>query len=116
MEWMTSRLWVKIMSEEQFQKYYKNIKKEEIIKELFYKCKANYEVITELTNKIDKAIEYIENEIPCLWEIDKEWEDQEDNYHHTYKEYSIDILLDILKGVDKDELRQTNKRTANRNT
>lgn len=52
-------------------------------------------------NKISEAIEYIENEMPCLWEIDKEWEDQEDNYHHTYKEYDTQILINKLKGADK---------------
>ena len=56
----------------------------------------------ELEEDINKAIEYIENEMPCLWEIDKEWEDQEDNYHHTYKEYDTQILLNKLKGVDKE--------------
>ena len=32
------------MSEEKFQALYKNTKKEEIIKELYFKCKANYKL------------------------------------------------------------------------
>ena len=45
------------MSEEKFQALYKNTKKEEIIKELYFKCKANYElenIIKEVRKYIDK--------------------------------------------------------------
>ena len=36
------------MNEEKFQELYKNTKKEEIIKELCYKCKANNELVHEI--------------------------------------------------------------------
>jgi len=53
------------MNEEEFQKYYKNIRKEEIIKELFYKCKVNYEVAQILKNCLEYGtglnIEYLYN-------------------------------------------------------
>ena len=52
--------------------------------------------------KVDKAIEYIENEIPCLWEVDDVREDINGNYQHNYKEYDTQILLNKLKGVDKE--------------
>ena len=45
------------MSEEQFQALYKNTKKEEIIKELYFKCKANY----KLKNIIKEVRELVEN-------------------------------------------------------
>jgi len=57
----------------------------------------------ELQDRINKAIEYIENEIPYLLEIESEDEDINGNYVYTYKEYTgIDKLLDILKGSDKE--------------
>lgn len=56
----------------------------------------------ELEEVINKAIEYIENEMPCLWEVDDVWEDIEGNYQHNYKEYDTQILLNKLKGVDKE--------------
>lgn len=55
-----------------------------------------------LKERISKAIEYIENEMPCLWEVDDVWEDIEGNYQHNYKEYDTQILLNKLKGVDKE--------------
>lgn len=51
--------------------------------------------------KVDKAIEYIENEMPCLWEVDDIWEDIDGNYQHNYKEYEPQILLNKLKGEDE---------------
>lgn len=56
----------------------------------------------DLKEKINKAIEYIENEMPCLWEVDDVWEDINGNYQHNYKEYDDQVLLDILKGDDKE--------------
>ena len=44
------------MSEEKFQALYKNTKKEEIIKELYFKCKANY----KLESIIKEVREYLE--------------------------------------------------------
>lgn len=55
-----------------------------------------------LKERISKAIEYIENEMPCLWEVDDVWEDIDGNYQHNYKEYDTQILLNKLKGVDKE--------------
>ncbi len=48
---------------------------------------------------IDRAIEYIENEMLYLQEIDKEYEDINGNTYFTYKEYDGKELLDILKEV-----------------
>ena len=48
---------------------------------------------------IDKAVKYIENEMPYLQEIDKEYEDVNGNTYFTYKEYDGKELLDILKEV-----------------
>ena len=36
------------MNNEKFQALYKNTKKEEIIEELYYKCKANNELVSEI--------------------------------------------------------------------
>ena len=52
----------------------------------------------ELQQRIDKAIEYIEKEMPYLQETDKEYEDVNGNTYFTYKEYDGKELLDILKG------------------
>lgn len=50
------------MNEEKFQALYKNTKKEEIIKELYFKCKANY----KLEDIIKEVREYGES---CMNEI-----------------------------------------------
>ena len=63
---------------------------------------GEHEVSQMYLNNIIKAIEYIENEMPCLWEVDDVWEDINGNYQHNYKEYDIQILLNKLKGVDKE--------------
>lgn len=60
------------------------------------------EEIERLNNIINKAIEYVENEMLCLWEVDNVWEDINGNYQHNYKEYDTQILLNKLKGVDKE--------------
>ena len=52
----------------------------------------------ELSSRIDKAIEYIEKEMPYLQETDKEYEDVNGNTYFTYKEYDGKELLEILKG------------------
>lgn len=58
--------------------------------------------LNETTERNSKVIEYIENEMPCLWEVDDIWEDINGNYQHNYKEYDTQILLNKLKGVDKE--------------
>lgn len=50
---------------------------------------------------IDKAIEYIEYEMPYLQESDKEYEDINGHTYYTYKEYDGKELLDILKEVSE---------------
>lgn len=56
----------------------------------------------EDNNAIAETIEYIENEMPCLWEVADEWEDINGNYQHNYKEYDTQILLNKLKRSDKE--------------
>lgn len=60
------------------------------------------EVYDSVVQRNEKAIEYIENEMPCLWEVDDIWEDIDGNYQHNYKEYDPQILLNKLKGDDKE--------------
>ncbi len=101
------------MNDEKFQALYKNTKKEEIIEELYYKCKANNELVSEIErlkeeikgyeqerervlNIIEernhKAIEYIEENKTSF----------EDNlYCFDNMLEDVTPLLDILKGVDK---------------
>ena len=50
---------------------------------------------------IDKAVEYVKNEIPYLQETDKEYEDINGHTYFTYKEYDGKELLDILKEVSE---------------
>lgn len=64
------------------------------IANLGQQCKKQKEVI-------DKAVKYIENEMPYLQEIDKEYEDVNGNTYFTYKEYDGKELLDILKEVSE---------------
>ena len=49
--------------------------------------------IEQLENNRDKAIEYIENDMPYLEEPDDDYEN-----NHKMNEYNKNILLDILKG------------------
>lgn len=58
-------------------------------------CKKQREVI-------NRAVKYIENEMPYLQETDKEYEDINGNTYFTYKEYDGKELLDILKGVENE--------------
>ena len=51
---------------------------------------------------INRAVKYIENEMPYLQETDKEYEDINGNTYFTYKEYDGKELLDILKGVENE--------------
>ena len=69
----------------------KRLKEINKIIDLEQQCKKQKEVI-------DKAEKYIENEMPYLQEIDKEYEDVNGNTYFTYKEYDGKELLDILKG------------------
>lgn len=74
---------------------YKDLNEFEAIIDFYeQQCKKQKEVI-------DKAIEYIENEMPYLQETDKEYEDVNGNTYFTYKEYDGKELLDILKEVSK---------------
>ena len=56
--------------------------------------------VNELEEVIDKAIDYVENEMPYLQETDKEYEDVNGNTYFTYKEYDGKELIEILKGVE----------------
>ena len=60
------------------------------------------EVAQDRYDRIQKAIEYIENEMPYLEEPDEEIERCDGAIYMTTKEYDKNILLDILKG-GKDE-------------
>lgn len=72
-----------------------NIQKlEDKIKTINNLCKKQKEVI-------DKAIEYIEYEMPYLQESDKEYEDINGHTYYTYKEYDGKELLDILNKVSE---------------
>ena len=72
-----------------------NIQKlEDKIKTIGNLCKKQKEVI-------DKAIEYIEYEMPYLQETDKEYEDINGHTYYTYKEYDGKELLDILNEVSE---------------
>ena len=51
---------------------------------------------------VEEIREYVENEIPCLWEVDEVWEDIDGNYCHNYKEYDSDILLEIVRGEENE--------------
>ena len=71
------------MSEEKFKELYKNVKKEQIIEELYYKCEANkelyigYERLNNIINELEKWLEYsinehtnvIKNNNDIYWEI-----------------------------------------------
>lgn len=50
---------------------------------------------------INRAVKYIENEMPYLQETDIEYEDINGNTYFTYKEYDGKELLDILKEVSE---------------
>lgn len=67
----------------------KNYLSTKYIEHLEQQCKKQKEVI-------DKAVKYIENEMPYLQETDKEYEDVNGNTYFTYKEYDGKELLDIL--------------------
>jgi len=56
----------------------------------------------ELHTRIDKAIEYIED-MPYLQETDEEFEDIYGNIYHTWKEWTADVLLNILQNGNDDE-------------
>lgn len=62
--------------------------------------KLDYES-TIYANRIDKAIEYIENDMPYLEEPDEEFERCDGTIYMTMKEYDTSVLLNILKGEDK---------------
>ncbi len=54
----------------------------------------------KLQQRIDKAIEYIENDMPYLEEPDEEFERCDGTTYMTMKEYDTSVLLDILRGED----------------
>ena len=51
--------------------------------------------------RIDKAIEYIENDMPYLEEPDEEIERCDGTIYMTMKEYDKSVLLNILQGSDE---------------
>lgn len=51
-----------------------------------------------LLDRINKAIEYIENYMPYVVETDKEYEDVNGHTYYTYKEYTGEEIIKILKG------------------
>lgn len=53
-----------------------------------------------LQQRINKAIEYIENYMPYVVETDKEYEDVNGNTYFTYKEYTGEEIIKILKGKE----------------
>ena len=112
------------MNNEKFQVLYKNTKKEEIIEELYYKCKANNELVSEIerlnkeNNILKKNAEHNDKVVDNVnWEnmllkkrIDKAIEYIE-NYLCSDEYIQSDInsianafvkLVDILKGVNKE--------------
>lgn len=58
--------------------------------------------VTDLEDKIDKAIEYIENYLPYLEMVDYEYEDMNGDIKYVMKEWEGKELLEILKGSDKE--------------
>lgn len=90
---------------------------QEIIFELQEELKSANDSITWWTNRFnavqrdyedyksrcEKAIEYTENEMPYLEEPDEEIERIDGTVYMTMKEYDTNIILNILKGVGKDE-------------
>lgn len=95
------------MNEEKFQELYKNTKKEEIIKELYFKCKANYElenIIKEvretLNNKRDIFTTLLlngsyRNYEELLYQVDEE-------IRKILDKENKDIELDMLKALNTD--------------
>ena len=55
-----------------------------------------WKIADDYKSKNDKAIEYIENDMPYLEEPDDDYENT-----HKMKEYDKSILLTILQGSDK---------------
>lgn len=55
-----------------------------------------------LQQRINKTIEYIENDIPYLEEPDKEFERCDGTTYITKKEYDTSILLNILRGENNE--------------
>lgn len=81
------------MNNEELEKQNKNLKED---------FKRHIDRINELTNRIDKVIEYIENELPYLEMVDYEYEDMNGDIKYVMKEWEGKELLDILKGSDKE--------------
>jgi hypothetical protein len=96
---------LKNLTPEEF-KEYKN-KQKRVIRKRYYdnhkeeisrRRKSKYNYSKTYKERIDKAINYIEYEMPCLWEVDEVFEDMNGRYYNTWKEYDENKLLDILKG------------------
>ncbi len=58
--------------------------------------------INDLQQRINKAIEYIENDMPYLEEPDEEIERCDGTTYMTMKQYDKSDLLKILKGENND--------------
>lgn len=74
---------------------------QETITQLVCECKMLEQQVKKQKEVIDKAIHYIEYDMPYLQETDKEYEDINGNTYFTYKEYNASDLLDILNGVSE---------------
>jgi hypothetical protein len=57
----------------------------------------------EYKQRIDKAIEYIENEMPYLEEPDEEIERIDGSIYMTMKEYDKNIILNILQNGSEEK-------------
>jgi hypothetical protein len=79
------------VNNEKFQALYKNTKKEEIIEELYYKCKANNELVSEI-ERLNNIIENMEEELMTIYLDIME-------YNEDYAKREIKKL----KGVDKND-------------
>lgn len=51
-------------------------------------------------NIINELKEWVENELPYLYEIDKEYENIEGNTYFTYKEYDYKKILDKINELE----------------
>lgn len=96
------------MNEEKFQELYKNTKKEEIIKELCYKCKANNELVHEIEN-LKEENEYLSKKHEKIIHNIMEFVDKNTFNHRNTGERILTLhgkgildLLDICLGSDKE--------------
>lgn len=99
------------MNEKEIKSYYERIEKllnganketYGFVPEEIRNILRSYEILQkqnkQLNKRINKAIEYIENYMPYVVETDKEYEDVDGNTYYTYKEYTGEEIIKILKG------------------